>query len=98
MASGSRAILEGARGEVRATNLHEICTNMQLVIKHGATPVRICSKCVDYEILLNFGKCFHTFQGGFENFILELCFFTTKYALGVILFLQVQSIYRYIDK
>ena len=43
------------------------------------TPVRIGSKCVDVGILLDF-----------ENFILELCFFTTKYALYLFLFVQVQ--------
>ena len=35
--------------------------------------------------------CVH-FREDFENFIHELCFFTTKYALYLFLFLQVQSI------
>ena len=51
-----------------------------------AQNVSMLKYCSTLEIV------FVHFREDFENFILELCFFTTKYALYLFLFLQVQSI------
>ena len=51
-----------------------------------AQNVSTMNYCSTFEIV------FVHFREDFKNLILELCFFTTKYTLYLILFLQVQSL------
>ena len=48
-------------------NIDKIAKLKQLALP-GNTRVRIGSKCVEVEILLNFENCSRTFQGGFRKF------------------------------
>ena len=72
------------------TYVYLVSKNNTLLYDESSPRYHACTdwlKCVDVEIALNFGNCFRTFQGGFLNFILELCFFTSKFALYLFLFL-----------